>query len=242
MNLSQRAYIKVSAALPAAISFRTDLLFPRLSMPELGPFNGQLRRQEIIRELLAAISFDEIVETGSFRGTTTRFLSDISGLPVHSAEIEERFYRYAAVKCRGLPGIRLYHADSRKMLHVLSKRPENPALLFYLDAHWQEDVPRYQELEIIEARWSRAVVMIDDFRVPGDPGYQFTSYHGIPLDENYLPGLPGWKAFYPKSDSADETGAKRGCIVLASPETAPAVDALSSLRAGELTRQSIANG
>ncbi|MEU0247127.1 hypothetical protein ABZ192_22905 [Streptomyces sp. NPDC006235] len=242
MNLSQRAYLRISAALPAAISFRTDLLFPRLGLPELGPFNGQLKRQEIIRELLAATSFDEIVETGSFRGTTTRFLSDVSGLPVHSAEIADRFYRYAAVKCCGLPRVRLYHADSRKMLHILSKRPGNPALLFYLDAHWQEDVPRYQELEIIQARWRRAVVMIDDFRVPGDPGYQFTSYHGTPLDVNYLPELPGWKAFYPKSDSADETGAKRGCVVLASPELGPAVAALSSLRTGELTRQSIANG
>jgi hypothetical protein len=242
VNFSQRAYIRVSAALPAAISFRTDLLFPRLGMPELGPFNGQLKRQEIIRELLGAINFDEIVETGSFRGTTTRFLSDTSGLPVHSAEIAERFYRYAATKCRGLPGIRLYCADSRKMLHMLSKRPGNPALFFYLDAHWQEDVPRYQELEIIEARWSRAVVMIDDFRVPGDPGYQFTSYHGTPLDVNYLPRLPGWEAFYPKSGSADETGAKRGCVVLASPELAPVVDALPSLRAGELTQQSIPNG
>jgi hypothetical protein len=242
VNLSQRAYLRISAALPAAISFRTDLLFPRLGLPELGPFNGQLKRQKIIRELLAATGFDEIVETGSFRGTTTRFLSDVSGLPVHSAENADRFYRYAAVKCRGLPGVRLYHADSRKMLHILSERPGNPALLFYLDAHWQEDVPRYQELEIIQARWSRAVVMIDDFRVPGDPGYQFTSYHGTPLDVNYLPELPGWKAFYPKSDSADETGAKRGCVVLASPELAPAVAALSSLRTGELTRQSIANG
>ncbi|MFE6090468.1 hypothetical protein ACFQ7M_00575 [Streptomyces massasporeus] len=242
MNLSQRAYIKVSSALPAAISFRMDLLFPRLSLPELGPFNGQLGRQEIISELLAAISFDEIVETGSFRGTTTRFLNDISGLSVHSAEIETRFYRYAAMKCRSHPGIRLYHADSRKMLHILSKRPGNPALLFYLDAHWQEDVPRYQELEIIEARWPKAVVMIDDFRVPDDPGYRFTSYHGIPLDVNYLPGLPGWKAFYPGRDSADETGAKRGCIVLASPETAPDVDTIASLRAGVLTPQSCANG
>ncbi|MFF9869591.1 hypothetical protein ACF1G0_30020 [Streptomyces sp. NPDC013953] len=242
MKLSQRAYIRVSAALPTAISFRTDLLFPRLSMRELGPFNGQLKRQKIIRELLTMISFDEIVETGSFRGTTTRFLHDVSGLPVHSAEIDERFYRYAAVKCRGLPGIHLHHEDSRKMLQSLSKRPGNPALLFYLDAHWQEDVPRYQELEIIEARWNRSVVVIDDFCVPGDPGYQFTSYHGIPLDVNYLPDLPGWKAFYPSSDSADETGAKRGCIVLASPEMAPAVDELSSLRAGELTRQGTLNG
>ncbi|MGW1882570.1 hypothetical protein [Streptomyces sp. NPDC001970] len=134
-------------------------------------------------------------------------------------------------------GIHLYHGDSRKMLHVLSPRRGYPTLLFYLDAHWQEDVPRYQELEIIKDRWSRSLVMIDDFRVPDDPGYQFTSYHGVPSDTNYLPVLPGWKAFYPKSGSPQDTGAKRGCIVLASPEMTSAVGALSSLRAGELTRQ-----
>ncbi|WDV54242.1 hypothetical protein PV963_29730 [Streptomyces coeruleorubidus] len=89
-------------------------------------------------------------------------------------------------------------------------RRQDPALLFYLDTHWQEDVPRYQELEIIEARWSRSAVVR--------------------------------KAFYRKSDSAEETVAKRGCIVLASPEMALAVDAFSSLRAGELTRQTTLNG
>ncbi|MFC4471059.1 hypothetical protein ACFPH6_42330 [Streptomyces xiangluensis] len=242
MNHSQRAYIRFSAALPAAVAFRMDLLLPRLRTPELGPFNGQLKRQEIIRELLAEISFDGIVETGSFRGTTTRFLSAVSGLPVHSAEIEERFYRYAAVKCRAFPRIQLHHGDSRKMLNILSRQAGDPALLFYLDAHWQEDVPRYQELEIIKGCWSRSVVMIDDFQVPGDPGYQFTSYHGVPLNVNYLPELPGWKAYYPASASGDETGAKRGCVVLASPGMTTAVDALSSLRAGELTRQKLMNG
>jgi hypothetical protein len=49
-------------------------------------------------------------------------------------------------------------------------------ILFYLDAHWNDDLPLEEELELIFSVHPHAVVMIDDFQVPDDPGYQFDEY------------------------------------------------------------------
>ncbi|HWW53855.1 MAG TPA: hypothetical protein VNY84_08800, partial [Acidimicrobiales bacterium] len=53
----------------------------------------------------------------------------------------------------------------------------------------------------------------------------------LPLSEDRLPFavLGGWSLFYPSAGAAAETGAKRGCCVLASPAVAAAA-AVPSLR------------
>ena len=137
-----------------------------------------------------------MVETGTYRAATTLFLSNVSGLPVQSAETQRRFHHHARVRCAEHTSITVHHRDSRDLLRELAARPGDPTMFFYLDAHWADDVPRYEELEIINTRWPRAVVMIDDFQVPDDPGYQYTEYHGVPLNLGYLPPLPGWRYFY----------------------------------------------
>jgi hypothetical protein len=91
----------------------------------------------------------------------------------------------------------------------------------YLDAHWEEDLPLREELEIIREAWDRAIVMIDDFAVPGDPGYGYDDYgSGKALEQDYLPPMPGWSLCYPAVPSAEETGERRGCSVLLSPALA----------------------
>ena len=50
------------------------------------------------------------------------------------------------------------------------------ALFFYLDAHWNEDLPLAEELDTIFCRSSNPVVMIEDFQVPDDPDYGYDDY------------------------------------------------------------------
>ncbi|MFE0105745.1 hypothetical protein [Streptomyces sp. NPDC059009] len=228
MRLSERARLKLDSLLPAPLGYRLDLLRPLRFYG--GPMNGQGARQRLVRELMRAVAFDEIVETGTYRGVTTTFLSDVSGLPVHTAEVSPRYVRYARVRCATHPSVTVHHRDSRDLLRELAARPGAPTLFCYLDAHWGEDVPRHDELRIIHARWPRAVVMIDDFQVHDDPGYAYTRYGGAPLNLDYLPELPGWRPFYPATRAAAETGDRRGCLVLATAALAPAVAALDGLR------------
>jgi hypothetical protein len=40
-------------------------------------------------------------------------------------------------------------------------------VFFYLDAHCGWEAPLVEELKIIFTKWTEAVVMVDDFQVPG---------------------------------------------------------------------------
>ncbi len=229
-DIFERLYRRITRYLPAALSARLDLMRPAYRQGWGGPMNGQERRQQIVRDLFSAIRFDEVVETGTFRGGTTGWLHEVSGLPVFSVESEDRFYRFAHAMLRTQPKVDVRLGDSRELLRSLAARAGDKTSFFYLDAHWGEDVPRHEELRLILPRWQRCVVMIDDFQVPGDPGYGFARYGGKPLDETYLPDLPGWTLFYPTIASADETGSRRGCAVFASEELAPQVARVAGLR------------
>ncbi len=78
-----------------------------------------------------------------------------------------------AGKARSLPKVRLSLADSRVFLRdLLAGLPNDRPVLFYLDAHWNEDLPLAEEARLIVEQAPLAVVMIDDFCVPFDPGLQ----------------------------------------------------------------------
>jgi hypothetical protein len=224
-------YRRLTRLLPARLSARVDLLRPAYNTGWGGAMNGQLKRQQLVRDLFAAICFDEVVETGTFRGGTTAWLHEISGLPVFSVETQERFFRFALAKIGSNPAIDVRLGDSRTLLRDLAARPDDKTTFFYLDAHWGDDVPRHEELRIIHDRWPRCVVMIDDFQVPGDAGYGFALYGGKPLDETYLPELAGWTMYYPTIPSATDTGARRGYAVFVPAALAGQVALVPGLRA-----------
>jgi hypothetical protein len=92
-------------------------------------------------------------------------------------------------------------------------------LFFYLDAHWNPDLPLAEEIDIIFDRCPLAVVMIDDFQIPSDTGYGYDDYGpGKALTAAYIaPAVSAHRlqAFYPSTPSVEEGGWCRGCIVLA---------------------------
>lgn len=210
--------------LPASTAARIDGLLPVV----VRPMNGQEQRQRIVRSLAKDVRFDRVIETGTYRGGTTKFLADTFGVPVTSVEAVARYHVYARNRLAGDRRIRLTQGDTRAFLRKQADREEwrtqgmhSPpqTVFFYLDAHWEHDLPLADELRIIAATWSRVVVMIDDFQVPDDPGYGYDDYGpGKALTEGYLPDeVASWQRLYPTAPSDEETGARRGCVVLVSP-------------------------
>jgi len=198
---------------------RFDYLFrPGLRDSWGGPFNGQERRRELVLALLKALPLEAIVETGTYRGTTTRFLAEQSQIRVYSVEHKPRYHYFAVRHLAPFPKAKLSLGDSRKFLARLEADPEVPKknVFFYLDAHWGGDLPLRAELEQVFTGWSDTLVMIDDFQVPGrDFGYDDYGPDRA-LNLAYLKPLAGLglQAFFPACTPAEETGARRGCVVL----------------------------
>jgi len=186
-----------------------------------GPFNAQQGRVCIFNALCDHLDFSAIVETGTFRGTTTKYMAGKSGVPVFTVERDARLFGFAKMRFTGKATIKTVNSDSRVFLRTIIRKEamENKTTLFYLDAHWGDDLPLCEELEIIFGTSDRAVVMIDDFKVPDDPGYTYDDYgEGIALTPEYIaPVVDKYRLshFYPSAGSEVETGACRGCVVLA---------------------------
>jgi hypothetical protein len=154
-----------------------ELLSPELQMCWGGPFNGQTGRIAIVDELLGVLTPRAIIETGTFRGISTLWLARNFDGPVWSCEAEELYLIRARHRLRDCSNVCLEHVDSRHFLkRLMPKFDSNARLLFYLDAHWGPNLSLREELQIIFATHSKAVAIVDDFRIPDDSGYGWDNY------------------------------------------------------------------
>jgi len=181
------------------------------------PLNSQERRQELFEELFK-INFNAAVETGTYIGATTEYLARHYNIPVYTAEKVSRFYYYSRFKFRNKKNINVFYSDSRVFLKKLSDDSSFPKqrVLFYLDAHRNEDVPLKEEVGIINESWSESVIIIDDFQVADDTGYGFDNYGKgrvfcLGLFEQRE--ISNFEVFWPAAKSTGETGLRRGCVV-----------------------------
>jgi hypothetical protein len=183
-------------------------------------FNGQLCRKRIFTDLMAALAPDAIVETGTWLGNTTGYMAETSQAPVYSCDVDPRFHAIAKMRLAQVEGIHLHLSDSREFLRdLINSALRDKSVFFYLDAHWTDDVPLLGELELIATHWRRFVVMVDDFKVPDDSGYGYDDYgsgRALVL-ETLEPSLAKYDlvAYFPAAHSREETGRRRGSILLA---------------------------
>lgn len=220
-KIFERSYDDLVKRMPPRTAASLDLRRPAFRAPWGGPLNGQEFRRSIVRSWATAVSFDVVLETGTYRGSTTEFFRAVFGLPVETVEGNSRFYHYSRRRLAFDPQATVMLGDSRQFLRDMTVKWPTSTVFIYLDAHWEHDLPLAEELEIIKGQWDKAVVMIDDFAVPGDAGYKYDDYGaGRALTQDYLPDMPGWSLRYPAAPSSEETGAKRGSCYLVSPALA----------------------
>ena len=112
--------------------------------PQYGPdnavaFNGQSQRKRIFADIVSAVPFDAIVETGTCLGDTTRYMSQTTWQPVYSCELSQTFYTLAKMRLAGLTNIHLELTDSPRFLRKLGQDElADKDVFFYLDAHWYD--------------------------------------------------------------------------------------------------------
>jgi hypothetical protein len=187
-----------------------------------GPMNGQGWRCRLVAELIVKTQSVALFETGTYLGATTEWLAAFQ-LPIYTCELSSRYFGFSKERLRRIENVHILNIDSRTALRntlggpLMSMR-EQP-IFFYLDAHWNSDLPLAEEIDIIFSSAPSAIVLVDDFEVPGDPGYGFDDYGGnSALNWNYISNLVelyALEAFFPSTPSELETGARRGCVILA---------------------------
>lgn len=216
----ERQEADIAAVMNAVLSaVRRDVETPSQRLGFGGPLNGQKLRRRILRDLDALLHFDAFIETGAYRGTTTEFLAH-HGRPVFSCELDEAAYYDSVIRLCHLPNVSLFNGDSRAFLSGLltDGSPRFRMPLFYLDAHWNDDLPLADEVELIAGRCGEFVIMVDDFKHPLH-GYAYDAYeNGLELTLEYLaPRLPAGSDLVPLMPwmpPQAESGAKRGTLFL----------------------------
>jgi predicted O-methyltransferase YrrM len=184
--------------------------------------NGQYKRQDIFLEIISKFQVTEVIETGTFIGRTTGYFAKyLPNAVIKTCELSPQYHQLAKKRLINFNNIEFVCSDSRKFLSNLSKieKLDNNTISFiYLDAHWHSDLPLKEELEILSQIRRNAIIMIDDFQVLGDSGYNYDDYGtGKKLAfadySNFFKKL-GYHAFSPVASSNEETGKKRGCVIL----------------------------
>lgn len=210
----------VTAALPDRIKGLIDYRRGHWATfyPWGGPMNGQTARLEIVRSIIEKCAIEQIIETGTYRGTTTEWFAQF-GMPVLSVESQPRFASFAQRRLAHRQNVQIECADSVAALKRWSQASQvvSRRTLFYLDAHWQEHLPLREELEIISRRFNSWIIIIDDFNVPLDMDYGFDDFGpGRTLNLEYVRAcnLTAAVEFFPNVVGRWETGMKRGCLVI----------------------------
>ena len=199
------------------------------------PMNSQAARTELARQLIRQCGIGRIVETGTYRGTTAEFFAQFD-VPVTTIEKDPDHVLLARARLAKYKNVDLREVDLVIALRALTQKLTDRAAptLFYLDAHRHEQLPLGEEAELALAHFPKAVVMIDDFEVPDDPGYRFDDYGpGKRLCLGYLQQakLPPIYTYFPATPSQQETGARRGCVVItADAGLAAILDTIALLR------------
>ena len=134
-------------------------------------FNSDRNVEKEFTKLFKRYGIEQIIETGTYVGDTTRFLASF-GVPVHTIEVVPENHRIASNNLSYLNNVKCHLGNSAD---VLKELPTDKQTIFYLDAHWQDYCPLRDEIKIIREKYPGAVIVIDDFQTP-DRNFHFDRF------------------------------------------------------------------
>ena len=122
----------------------------------VGNTKSLLIKREILRSLIINYSLETVVETGTYLGDTTRFLSQYVK-KIYSIEIGTQLAAMARRRFKRKPEIEIMLGDSGELLEELLLEI-NGNVLFFLDGHFSEGItstslsyetPLIRELQVL---------------------------------------------------------------------------------------------
>ena len=143
-------------------------------------FNRECIRAYIFWRLHQHFQCTSFVETGTMYGNTSGFVRRAFRTAVFTSEIHPTYHLVSRANLFWASGITSCRSDSVEFLKTICREPvigSNP--MFYLDAHWYENMPLPDELVCIGDRCEKGVILIDDFLIPWEPRYRYDEYPGL---------------------------------------------------------------
>ena len=193
--------------------FLDPLTYERISF--IHPLNKQFVRMRNICVLSNILDPTTAIETGTYIGTSTIFLSKLVSKECFTIELIDEYADIAArrfAKYDVLKKITLIRGDSSvEITNILNKlNPETARVLAYLDAHWHDKLPLVSELKELINWGGKWLAIVDDFKIPEHQGYGFDLYNGIEIGYKLIEDLDSLCVLIPNESSENETGEKRG--------------------------------
>lgn len=174
-------------------------------------FEGDTFAKERMHEIIKDV--DVVIETGTYRGATTKHFSKWCK-DVYTIEVKEENFNEAKKTLAGTK-VKMYLGSSEKVLDTICPKVKGKKVFMLLDAHWLEYNPLLDELAVIAKHGLKPIIAIHDFKVPGKPELEFDSYGEIVYEwawiEQSIINIYGKDGFTVEYNS-QATGAKRGII------------------------------
>jgi len=162
------------------MSPRTD---PDREIPPLSPpFHNDAVLLSVIDSIVKGEDINLFVETGAHVGSGLLYMAQTyPTLKCYSCEPHLPTYHKAEENLKDVRArVSLFAGTSadffQRFANVMPYMLEQPAL-FWLDAHSHGfGLPLPEELEFVTHQWTGGYILIDDFKVPGHPGFGFDTY------------------------------------------------------------------
>lgn len=125
--------------------------------------------RKLAKALISELKVTSFIETGTFQGGSIYFVAkNFPNLLIFSCEINEKYYQKAKSFLSKFSQVNLFLSHSERFLQDLTSRETGEFPLFFLDAHGHgfPELPLKKEVAIITRKWKKAIIIIDDFKVP----------------------------------------------------------------------------
>lgn len=176
-------------------------------------FEGDSFLHEEIKSLVSKHGIDQIIETGTYLGWTTRKFAEMA--QTLTSEINPQYFKEAVANIGQNNKVIMYLGNSVDCLKQYLPGAKDKKILMWHDAHWANDCPLLDELQVIADNGILPIICIHDFKVEGRPDLGFDSYNGQDFTLEWVNpkldliyGARGFTYYF----NSEATGAKRGVL------------------------------
>jgi len=191
------------------------------------PFNEDTYIPQEFIKLKKKFNIECAVETGTFQGETTSWLSENFD-QVFTIELNPEYLEIAKQNCLNQNNIKFNLGDSSTIIRDIVEEIKDKQAIFFLDAHWGDYCPTPLELKELVNMVVKPIIAIHDFFVPekshpegmhnlGHSGWGWDYYPNFKYNwdsiESYINDIYGSDGYiYYYNEEVD--GARRGCIYI----------------------------